>query len=270
MTITEVATDPQASIQVPTFDTPVRFGSPHLGELLAYIDAGVVDRDRRQDRHPFEEFEVIRAGALGALRLPVSDGGGGATLRQLFETVIALGEVDPNVAHSVRNHFNFTESLLRRRLGWTARWLDEVQEQASCSEPRPPNLSRKQAGRRNRDFETAITDGPDGLRLTGAKFYSAGNLYADFLVVSATGPDGETVRVVVPADRDGVCSWTATGTASASASPGSGTTSYRERGRPPRGVPAPGRAVRRTAVLGDLPAAVPHRRDRRHPAPRDA
>lgn len=223
MTITEAATDSaQTSIQVPPFDAPVRFGSPQLGELLAYIDAGVVDRDQ-EDRHPFEEFEVIRAARLGALRLPVADGGGGATLPQLFETVIALGEVDSNVAHSVRNHFNFTESLLRQP-GVDARWLDEVQA-GKLFGTSTTELSRKQAGRRNRDFETAITDGPDGLRLSGTKFYSTGNLYADFLVVSATGPDGETVRVVVPADRDGVSvdrDWDGIGQRFT----GSGTTSY--------------------------------------------
>ncbi|QRY43804.1 acyl-CoA dehydrogenase [Mycolicibacterium boenickei] len=211
------------TITAPASDKPVTIGSTDLDALLAYIDAGVVDRDDAV-RHPFEEFEVIRAARLGALRLPVTEGGGGATLTDLFRTVIALGEADPNIAHSVRNHFNFTESLLRQRNNADRRWLDEVKA-GKLFGTSTTELSGKQAGRRNREFETTITDGPDGLRLTGTKFCSTGNLYADYLVVSSTGPDGDPVRAVVPADRPGVHvarDWDGIGQRFT----GSGTTSY--------------------------------------------
>ncbi|CDO30208.1 acyl-CoA dehydrogenase family protein [Mycolicibacterium porcinum] len=211
------------TITAPEYANPVTIGSTDLDALLAYIDAGVVDRDDA-DRHPFEEFEVIRSARLGALRLPVTENGGGATLTELFRTVIALGEVDPNIAHSVRNHFNFTESLLRRLDNADRRWLEEVKA-GRLFGTSTTELSDKQAGRRNREFETTITDGPDGLRLTGTKFYSTGNLYADYLVVSATGPDGDPVRVVVPADSPGVHvarDWDGIGQRFT----GSGTTSY--------------------------------------------
>jgi alkylation response protein AidB-like acyl-CoA dehydrogenase len=201
MTLTTAAAEAQTSLQKPAFDQPVTIGSPELTQLLSYIDAGVVERDQ-EDRHPFEEFDVLRAAKLGALRLPV-DAGGGATLTQLFDTVIALGAADPNVAHSIRNHFNFTESLLRNPDGPDAHWLDLVKE-GKLFGLSSTELSRKQAGRRDQAFETAVTDGPDGLRLSGEKFYSTGNLYANYLVVGATGPDGKPARVIVPADREGV------------------------------------------------------------------
>ncbi|MGU3500570.1 acyl-CoA dehydrogenase family protein [Mycobacterium sp. C31M] len=188
--------------QQPNFTAPVTPGSPELRALLDHIDAGVVERDRA-DRHPFEEFVAIRAARLGALRLPTAEGGGGATLTELFETVIAIGEVDPNVAHSVRNHFNFTESLLRQPGSTDARWLEQVRA-GKLFGTSTTELSQKNAGGRARDFESRITETPDGLRLNGTKFYSTGNLYADFLVVSATGPEGDPVRVVVPARIDGV------------------------------------------------------------------
>jgi alkylation response protein AidB-like acyl-CoA dehydrogenase len=191
----------ETPFHVPSFTQPVTAGSPELNTLLSYIDAGVVDRDRH-DRHPFEEFKVIRTSRLGALRLPVAEGGGGATLTELFETVIALGEVDPNVAHSVRNHFNFTESLLRQQ-GPDSRWFEQIKA-GKLFGTSTTELSRKQAGRRNREFDTTVAAGPDGLRLNGTKFYSTGNLYADFLVVSASGPEGDPVRVVVPAETEGV------------------------------------------------------------------
>ncbi|MFN3007448.1 acyl-CoA dehydrogenase family protein [Mycolicibacterium wolinskyi] len=222
MTITAPAVSEKPT-QSPVFDEPVTVGSAGLEALLTYLDAGVVERDEA-DRHPFEEFEAIRAARLGALRLPAAAGGGGATLTQLFQTVIALGEADPNVAHSVRNHFNFTEGLLRQNGGSDSRWLDEIRA-GKLFGTSTTELSGKQAGRRNREFETTILDGPDGLRLTGTKFYSTGNLYADYLVVSATGPDGNPVRVVVPSDREGVSlerDWDGIGQRFT----GSGTTNY--------------------------------------------
>jgi alkylation response protein AidB-like acyl-CoA dehydrogenase len=213
----------ETPVQKPVFDHQVTLGSPELTVLLEYIDAGVVDRDR-DDRHPFEEFEVIRAARLGALRLPVADGGGGATLTDLFETVIALGAADPNVAHSLRNHFNFTESLLRHPDSADGRWLDEVKA-GKLFGTSTTELSRKQAGRRTRDFDSAVTETTGGLRLSGTKFYSTGNLYADYLVVSASGPEGDSVRVVVPAQSEGVHlekDWDGIGQRFT----GSGTTSY--------------------------------------------
>src|SRR5690242_5004351 len=71
------------TITAPENAKPVTIGSTDLDALLAYIDAGVVDRDDA-DRHPFEEFEAIRSARLGALRLPVTENGGGATLTELF------------------------------------------------------------------------------------------------------------------------------------------------------------------------------------------
>ncbi len=210
--------------EVPTFGGPVRPGSPELTELLAYLDAGVIDRDEQQ-RHPFDEFEAVRAARLGALRLPVEEGGGGATLVQLYETVIALGAVDPNVAHSLRNHLNFTESLLRLPEDHPdRRHLDDVRAGRIFGHS-TTELSNKRAGRREREWETTVSETADGLRLTGTKFYSTGNLYADLLIVSAAGPDREPVRVVVPSDREGVSrplDWDGIGQRFT----GSGTTSY--------------------------------------------
>lgn len=192
----------RAAASEPEFAGAVTAGSHELAALLAFIDAGAVERDAAE-RHPFAEFAVLRRAKLGALRLPAEEGGGGATLPELFQTVIALGEADPNVAHSVRNHFHFTEGLLRSAGDPERRWLENVRDGAlfgtSTSEP-----TRQRVGSRDRVFDTSVAATPEGLRLTGSKIYSTGNLYADYLVVSATGPEGNAVRVVVPADRDGI------------------------------------------------------------------
>ncbi|MCW2885787.1 MAG: soxC3 [Streptosporangiaceae bacterium] len=183
-------------------DEPVKVGSARLRELIAHIDAGVVERDQ-QVRLPFAEFALLKQARIGALRLPTGESGGGATLTQLFVTVIDLGEADPNVAHSLRNHYQFVESLLRRPRDADARWFDHVRSGLLFGLA-ATELGNEQAGRRDQQFETAVTTTDAGLRLSGVKYYSTGNLYADLLVVAAQGPDGEPARVVVPVDRPGV------------------------------------------------------------------
>jgi alkylation response protein AidB-like acyl-CoA dehydrogenase/rhodanese-related sulfurtransferase len=181
---------------------PVQVGSARLRALIDHIDAGVVERDQ-QTRPPFAEFALLKQARIGALRLPAAEGGGDATLTQLFATVIDLAEADPNVAHSLRNHYQFVESLLRRPRASDVRWFDHVRS-GRLFGLAATELGNEKAGRRNQQFRTAVTSTTAGLRLSGVKFYSTGNLYADLLVVAAQGPDDEPARIIVPVDRPGV------------------------------------------------------------------
>ncbi|WP_299559437.1 acyl-CoA dehydrogenase family protein [uncultured Mycolicibacterium sp.] len=181
---------------------PVSYGSAELQELIEAIGDGVVERDERNEA-PYEKFDLIRAARLGALRLPRGQGGGGATVRELFEVVIALGAADPNVAHSLRNHFATVEGFLRRPRPQDERWLERVRRGELFSVS-VTELGTDHAGSPDYPYRTAVTETPEGLRLNGTKYYSTGNQYADWLVVTATGPRGGTVRLVVPTDRPGV------------------------------------------------------------------
>lgn len=181
---------------------PVTFGSPELGDLIEQIGDGVIDRDDRGEP-PFAKFDLIRRARLGALRLPVASGGGGATLRELFEVIIALGEADPNVAHSVRNHLGTVENLIRRPRAEDARWFDRIRS-GDLFGISATELGTAHAGSPDYRYATAITETPNGLRLSGEKFYSTGNLYVDWLVVVATDQHGDTVRLIIPAGRPGV------------------------------------------------------------------
>src|SRR5450432_1423541 len=183
--------------------SPVLPGSAGLQRLIERIDAEVLDRERER-RPPFREFEWVRSSRLGALRLRVEHGGAGASLRELFETVIELSAADPNLAHSLRNHFVFTESRLRAsRNGSDDEWLRRV-SQGSIFGSAATELGAGKAGRRDQSFATTLIQTPGGYRLSGTKFYSTGNLYSDWIVVSAKTADDTNVRVVIPADRQGV------------------------------------------------------------------
>jgi alkylation response protein AidB-like acyl-CoA dehydrogenase len=54
------------------------------------------------------------------------------------------------------------------------------------------------------DFETTFAPDGDGYLLNGTKFYSTGNLYADWLFVTGRFPDGAPASALLPVTREGI------------------------------------------------------------------
>jgi alkylation response protein AidB-like acyl-CoA dehydrogenase len=164
---------------------PVTAHSPELAALLSFIGEGASDRDRERTL-PFPVIDAIRSARLGALRVEPEAGGGGATNRELFETVIRLGDADPNVAHILRNHFTFVERFVR---GTTApkheKWRRAVVDGAIFGLAYG-ELDQAKVG--SKDANTVLTPEGDGYRLSGIKYYSTGTLYSDFVLVRAKLP----------------------------------------------------------------------------------
>ncbi|TQR85484.1 acyl-CoA dehydrogenase [Mycobacterium hodleri] len=178
----------------------VTAGSERLTQLIAAIGEGTLERERTGER-PFAAVDLVREQRLGALRISAADGGGGASLRELFAVVIALATADVNVAHILRGHFVHVEDRLR--LGSQER--ERVVALA---------LSGKIVGNASTElgstpagaftWKTKLTTDGDGYRLNGRKYFTTGTLYADYAEVLASDPEGATVIVLVPTDRAGV------------------------------------------------------------------
>jgi alkylation response protein AidB-like acyl-CoA dehydrogenase len=176
--------------------------SPRLTELLAGIAAGAAERER--DRvHPFEQIDELREARFGALRVPREYGGAGASLRETFRLVVALGAADSNVAHILRSHFAYVEQMLRTRdLAQRERWLREAAA-GTIVAGAATELGAQKVGAET--VATKLARGPGGeLRLNGTKYYSTGSLYADWLMLTAGDEAGELAAVIVPAKREGV------------------------------------------------------------------
>jgi alkylation response protein AidB-like acyl-CoA dehydrogenase len=185
-----------------TTSTPaVRVGSPELRELLDRIAAGA-DARERELLAPHEQIGWIRDTGLSRLRIPVAQGGGGATLREFFQTLIDLAEADSNVAHILRVHYWAIEQhLIAPDPALRERGLGLINSGAilgvgfSEQSKRPAGLY----------FDTAFTPDPaGGWRLNGTKFYSTGTLYADYTQIWAAAPDGRIAGAIIPVDREGV------------------------------------------------------------------
>ncbi|MCK9922317.1 hypothetical protein MXD61_10590, partial [Frankia sp. AgPm24] len=83
-----------------------------------------------------------------------------------------------------------------------ARWLEHV-ARGELIGSAATELGAK-AGATDFPYETTITRTPAGQRLNGTKYYTTGSLYMDWLLVSATGVDGEKTQLILPGDRPGV------------------------------------------------------------------
>jgi alkylation response protein AidB-like acyl-CoA dehydrogenase len=184
------------------FPTPVTAKAPELQKLFDFIALGAAERDR--DRIlPFEMIELIRQSKLGALRIPVAEGGGGSSARELFEVVIRLGEADPNVAHIVRNHFSVVERILRsERSERNRRWLQAVTDGAIVGLAFT-ELEVKRAGG-GQVVNTKLTSDGAGYRLNGRKYYSTGSLFSDLIFISLLTPENETALAILPTNREGI------------------------------------------------------------------
>jgi len=169
--------------------------------LLAWIAEGAAERERR-DESPFAQVAAVADAGLGALSLPVDEGGQGAGVRELFAFVIDLAEADPIVAHVLRTHYSQVLGFLRhpdpdvRR-----RCLDEIRAGKvlgnAISETAP-------AAAGGHEFDTRLDEVDGRLVLNGTKYYSTGTLYSNWIAVPARVEGDQVATVMVPVGGAGV------------------------------------------------------------------
>lgn len=186
-----------------THTTPLRTAvkpeQSDLDALYARIAAGAAQRERERES-PHDVVRLIADSGLGALRVPVEHGGPGATVKELFQTVIALAEADSNVAQILRSHFLFVEARVASADPHEReRWFPEILRGALFGNGTIERNTKDLFG-----FQTTLTPSGERHILRGTKYYSTGSLYSDWISVMAFTPDGAAVAAVVPTDREGV------------------------------------------------------------------
>lgn len=154
--------------------------------VFARITQGATQRENQRTL-AYEPIAWLREAGFGALRVPAAQGGLGASVEQLFDLLIALGEADSNLPQILRAHFGFIERLFA-----------EIEPAAQI-----PWLRRAAEGVVYGNATTELGEGPLGTLKTtlqsldrawvleGDKFYSTGTLYADWIAVTAQRDDGD-------------------------------------------------------------------------------
>ncbi len=163
-------------------------------------DTAVAREQQRELAH--QAVTWLREERFGALRVPLAQGGLGASLPQLFRLLIALGEADSNLPQIVRAHFGFVEGRLSSRDSesqdyWLAKVVDGQLWGAAMAE--------RSDTTRNSVTLRAIEPGNvnAGWQLDGEKYYCTGTLYANWIAAVALDGD-DFVSVAVPTDATGV------------------------------------------------------------------
>lgn len=168
--------------------------------LLRQIAAGTVEREQARDL-PFEPIRWLKEAGFGAVRVPVEFGGAGASISQLFQLLIELAEADSNIVQSLRGHFAFVEDRLNAppspaRNAWFARFVAGDLVGNGWTE-----IGAVKIG----EVITKVRPEGENFVLNGAKYYSTGSIFADWVDVYAQRSDnGADVIAIVDARHSGV------------------------------------------------------------------
>lgn len=164
--------------------------------IFAKIAEGAVEREQNREL-AHDAVNLLREAGFGALRIPRSQGGGGASLSQLFKLLVELGAADSNLPQILRAHLAFVELRLNNEdVAQQALWFGRIVDGA---------LIGAAMAERADATENTVKLSRDGeaWRLDGKKFYCTGTIYADWVSVAAA--DGEDrLSVMTPTTAQGV------------------------------------------------------------------
>jgi alkylation response protein AidB-like acyl-CoA dehydrogenase len=142
----------------------------------------------------------LRERRIGAIRLPRAEGSR-LRLTEYFQFILDLAIAEPNLAHSLRNHYVGLENAILEPTVSTGRLValaadgllfgGAAQERTGSSAGRPDGTKIDQVG-------------PDEYLVSFRRYYSTGSLYADYLILTLTLADGSQRTVLVESDRTGI------------------------------------------------------------------
>ena len=167
--------------------------------IFRRIREGATQRERERAL-PFEQIQWLKDAGFGAIRAPKEFGGGGVTLPELFALLTELAEADSNLTQALRVHFAYVEDVLNSQdQARRERWFKRVANGDIIGGAWTEIGDAKMAA-----FSTRVSAKNGRLTLTGAKYYTTGSLFADWIDVGAVNDADETVSAVVAAKAAGV------------------------------------------------------------------
>jgi alkylation response protein AidB-like acyl-CoA dehydrogenase len=167
--------------------------------LFARIAQDAVQRELGRGL-PHEQIAWLKEVGFGALRVPSDEGGHGATLPEFFNLLIELSAADSNITQALRGHFGFAEDVVNKSDGaWRQRWTARLSRGEIAGNAWTEIGDAKAEG-----FSTRVSEKDGRLVLNGAKYYTTGSLFADWIDVGASNVEGQGVAVSVRRHADGV------------------------------------------------------------------
>ena len=168
------------------------------------IASGVIGRDRA-GAVPYAELAALDASGLLGITVPAAYFGPDLSPVVLAEVIRTIAAVDPAIAQVPQAHFLFVDVLATHGTpAQQERLFTEVLDGARLG-----NGLAERGGQHAQDLGTRLRSvseghGPEGLRLSGRKYYCTGAISACWIGVSALDDDGRLVLAFVERDAPGV------------------------------------------------------------------
>lgn len=138
---------------------------------------------------PFEALRALKDNGFTAFRVPTRFGGLGRSISELFTAVIDLATADSNVAQALRAHFGFSEHLLYEKPSpYTELWFERLGKGQTAG------AAAAEKGAERERFATTLSNKDGRWVINGTKYFTTGSLYADWLTVTGSTEDGQTVK----------------------------------------------------------------------------
>jgi alkylation response protein AidB-like acyl-CoA dehydrogenase len=196
---------PVATTAAPTATTekvPYETLAARFRPLFAEIAAGASARERDHVL-PAEQIRALAEAGFGAVRVPIENGGAGASLPQLFRLLTELAAADSNIPQALRGHFALVEDRLVATDGTRERWLSRFAD-GQLGGNAWTEIGTVAIGDVNTKV-SPIQGDPTRFRVNGTKYYSTGSIFADWIDTFAQRSDtGATVIAIVDAHQSGV------------------------------------------------------------------
>ncbi|GGJ93866.1 SfnB family sulfur acquisition oxidoreductase [Pseudomonas matsuisoli] len=161
-------------------------------------DAALRDRKRLL---PWAELERFTASGLGSISIPKVYGGPGVSNATIAEVFRIICTADPALGQIPQNHFGVISVLIHA--------ADEDQKrrlfQSVLDGARIGNAGPERGTRHTLEINArAIRKGDGSYRVSGAKFYSTGALFAHWITAKAVDDDGNVVMAFIPRGTSGL------------------------------------------------------------------
>ncbi|WP_416261937.1 SfnB family sulfur acquisition oxidoreductase [Gibbsiella quercinecans] len=156
-------------------------------------------RDRERI-YPAELLALFTFSGLGSISVPRKWGGGGLPYTTVAEVFRLISAVDPALGQIPQNHFGIIQFILDEGTAEQQRYLFE----RIVAGQRLGNGGPEKNTRHTREVQARLRQTPQGLQLTGDKFYSTGALFADIVVTTALNEAGQAVMAFIPRPAPGL------------------------------------------------------------------
>lgn len=168
-------------------------------DIAAAFLEGAAARDRER-KLPWDEVERFTTSGLGGITVPREFGGADVSFATLAEVFAVLSAADPALGQIPQSHVGVL--ALVREIGTPeqrSRIFGDVLAGHRIGNAGP---ERNRTG--ITDMTTRLTSTPDGLRLTGRRYYSTGAIFAHWIPTRSLDDEGRPVQAWVRRDAPGV------------------------------------------------------------------